>query len=316
MDYEILAIESSCDETAVAYLKGDKFEQSKVFSQIDLHEVFGGVLPEAAARRHLEVLPHLLRDVSKPDLVAVTAGPGLLPALLTGVSVALGLSRGWKIPLMGVNHVVAHVAAAALEQNITLPILGLVVSGGHTSFYLIKRWSDPKLLGWTYDDAAGECLDKVGRALGMKYPAGAEIDNLALKVKERVTMPLPLKNEDSFNFSFSGLKTAALKYKGKVSNEVLAASLMEAVVNHLLDRITKVFERYPYPLVVGGGVSASEFLRQRLREHFGERVTFPSRRLSTDNADMIAAYAGLLLHEGITPSFCVTPDPNMEQGWC
>ncbi len=316
MGYRILAIETSCDETAVACLNGDKVVQSKVFSQIDLHEAFGGVLPEAAARRHLEVLPVLLKDVAKPDLIAVTAGPGLLPALLTGVSVALGLSRGWQVPVMGINHVVAHVAAAALERRIELPVLGLVVSGGHTSFYLIEKWSDPKVLGWTYDDAAGECLDKVGRALGMKYPAGAEIDNLALRIKERVTMPLPLKNEDSFNFSFSGLKTAALKYKGKISNEVLAASLMEAVVNHLLDRIEKVLKKYPYPLVVGGGVSASKFLRQKMQEHFGERVIFPSAQLSTDNADMVAVYAALLLQEGILPGSCVTPDPNMEQGWC
>lgn len=314
---EILAIESSCDETAVATLtKNGQVGLSKVISQIDMHEVFGGVLPEAAARRHLEALPYLLQGVTRPDLVCVTAGPGLLPALLTGVSVALGLSHGWGIPLLGVNHVVAHIAAASLEQDIHLPVLGLVVSGGHTSFYFIERWSEPKLIGWTYDDAAGECLDKVGRALGMKYPAGPAIDKLALDISDRIALPLPLKNESSFNFSFSGLKTAALRHRDDTSPEILAASLMDAVVAHLMDRVDRVMTDYHYPLVVGGGVSASSYLRNRFLSRYGNNVLFPSPKRSTDNAEMIAAYGRLLLDEGVKPSACVSPDPNMERGWC
>jgi N6-L-threonylcarbamoyladenine synthase len=258
----------------------------------------------------------LLEGVEKPDLIAVTAGPGLLPALLTGVSVALGLSRGWGVPIMGINHVVAHIAASALEQDIRLPVLGLVVSGGHTSFYLIEQWNNPQLLGWTYDDAAGECLDKVGRALGMRYPAGPEMDRLALTIQERIDLPLPLKNEDSFNFSFSGLKTAALQQKGKVPSDVLAASLMDAVVKHLLDRVDRVLKKYPFPLVVGGGVSASNYLRDQFIAHLGSNVVFPSPKRSTDNAEMIAAYAELLLNEGVEPGACVSPDPNMDMGWC
>ncbi|NPV88557.1 tRNA (adenosine(37)-N6)-threonylcarbamoyltransferase complex transferase subunit TsaD [Coprothermobacteraceae bacterium] len=311
----LLGIETSCDETAVAVVSNGEVVYSKTISQVDLHAAFGGVLPEAAARRHLEVLPYLLEGVEEPDLVAFTAGPGLLPALLAGASVATGLAKGWNVPLLGVNHVVAHLAAVTLEQRLSEPVLGLVVSGGHSSFYLIEDWRQPALIGWTYDDAAGEALDKVGRALGLSYPAGPVMDQLAWRVHERIPLPLPLKSEDSFNFSFSGLKTAVLRLINKAPREVLAASMMEAVADHILERSRRVLKAYPYKLIVGGGVSASSYLRHRLSQEFGDRVLFPSVGLSTDNAIMIAWYAKMLIDRGVRPSFCVTPDPDMETGY-
>jgi len=306
-----LGIETSCDETAAAVVKdGRTILSSVVASSAELHKVYGGVVPEIASRRHIElILPVVdqaldeagvsLDDVS---LIAATQGPGLVGSLLVGLMFAKGLALAKHIPFIGVNHIEGHIYANFLAHgDLEPPAVCLTVSGGHTELLYIEEFGAYRRLGRTRDDAAGECLDKVGRMLGLPYPAGPEIDRLALEGDPRA-YPLPrgLAGEQSFDFSFSGLKTAALqeinraRQRGEeVSLADFAASLMAAVVDMLVDRtIQAALETGVRRVLLSGGVAASRVLRRRMEEacsRHGFSLYVPPISLCTDNAAMIAS---------------------------
>jgi N6-L-threonylcarbamoyladenine synthase len=319
-----LGIETSCDETSVALVEGGRRVLANVIhSQVDLHKDFGGVVPELAARDHLERLPHLLdlafeRAKASPDdvgLIAVTRGPGLAGCLLVGVGVAEGLGASWSRPLTGVNHLWGHIYAAMITRpDLEPPLLGLVVSGAHSDLVLMSRHGRFEVIGRTRDDAAGEAFDKAARMLGLGYPGGPALDRLARTGDPR-RQPLPKPSLPGLEYSFSGLKTALL-YRlrdlgdaaGPQERADLAASFEQSVVESLLEKLdaalatTKVSE-----VVVAGGVAANTLLRRRAAEVVRERarLTVPALELCTDNAAMIAAagsYAGALHPATVDPS--------------
>lgn len=306
----ILAIETSCDETAAAVLRGEREVLSDVVaSQAKLHAEYGGVVPELACRAHVEsVLPVVSRalqeaDVSLPDLdaVAVTQGPGLVGALLVGISFAKALAWGAGLPLVPVNHLEAHLAGAFLEGEVPLPFVGLVASGGHTALYLCPRRGEYRLLGQTLDDAAGESFDKVAKLLGLGYPGGVEIDRLAREGDAgRFAFPRPLLRSEHLDFSFSGLKTAlrihCQKYlKGLDPKDLrdTCASFQEAVVETLVHKALRAAEQTGARCVVAcGGVACNSRLRERLGAETARQglvLLVPRRRYCTDNAAMVAS---------------------------
>lgn len=310
-----LGIESSCDETACAILKDEgKVEilSNPLYSQIKEHAVFGGVVPEVAAREHLQKISSIaseavaLAGVSLGDIdaVAFTAGPGLMGPLLVGASFARGLALDLGVKAFGMNHLEGHIAAAWLSaQGLEPPFLTLTVSGGHTELVLEEPGFKYTLLGRTRDDAAGEAFDKCGKLLGLAYPAGATIGKLA-KGRDRKFhhFPRALTNEENGDFSFSGLKTSVLRYTETNSQAFInanlgdiCASLEEAIVDVLVRKaLWAVKKTGVRKLVVGGGVSANERLRELLSKKCGGRgieLHFPERPLSTDNGAMIAAAA-------------------------
>jgi len=301
---KILGVETSCDETALAALHGQDVLSSKVASQIDLHRIFGGVLPEASSRRHLEVIYKLYREIVSEagddfDLVAATFSPGLHPALLIGASFARAFATSRGIPLVAVDHVIAHVWVGRLAYpKLKPPFMGLVISGGHTALMMVEDVNAVRLVADTRDDAMGEMQDKVGRHMGIPYPAGPVLDKMALEWSgEYPGFPVPRFKDGSLDFSFSGLKTAAMRaYDAGWSKEAVARGIYESATAQLIDRIRRAVEAYGrHPLVVGGGVAASGFLRQRL-SGMGLDVYFVPRKWCTDNAVMIA-FTGLSLYE-------------------
>ena len=306
-----LGIESSCDETAAAVVAGGRAIRSSVIaSQADLHQVYGGVVPEVASRRHIElILPVVDRALAEAsvslddvDCIAATYGPGLVGSLLVGLMFAKGLAFARGIPFVGVNHIEGHVCANFLEHpDLEPPAVCLTVSGGHTELLLVKDFGVYERLGGTRDDAAGECLDKVGRVLGLDYPAGPAIDRLAAAGDPgRYPLPRAMMDEETLDVSFSGLKTAALnlinseRQKGREVNVAdFAAALLEAVVDTLIDRCRRALALTGVRrLMISGGVAANRRLRERatsLGETMGAGVYVPSLKLCTDNAAMIAA---------------------------
>ncbi len=325
-----LAIETSCDETSVAVVAdGRRVLSNVIHSQVDLHAEFGGVVPELAARDHLERLPHLLdlalggARVSPDDLdlVAVTRGPGLAGCLLVGVGVAEGLSAAWSRPVTGVNHLWGHIYAAMLTRpDLEPPLLGLVVSGAHSDLVLMPAHGRFEVIGRTRDDAAGEAFDKAARMLGLGYPGGPALDRLA-RTGHPERQPLPRPSLPGLEYSFSGLKTALL-YRlrdlgdaaGPEQRADLAASFEQSVVESLLEKLdvalsSPLVGKYPAQpgegseragrpvelteVVICGGVAANTLLRQRAVEVVGgrARLTMPPLYLCTDNAAMIAAAA-------------------------
>lgn len=311
----VLGIESSCDETAVSLVEdGHKVLSSAISSQIKKHAEYGGVIPELAAREHLtnirQVLNLALKDADKKladiDGIAVTNHPGLLPALLVGTSFANGLGASLEIPVVGVNHLIAHIYAAFIERQDILQegdstITALLVSGGHTQIIIISRDGTCEIVGSTIDDAAGEAFDKAAKILGLPYPGGPIIDNMAKDGDKRaVDFPRPLKGkpEHRFNFSFSGLKTSLLyKVKDKeISPEYmkdLVASYQEAIVDVLTHKTFDAAKEYGSKhIVVCGGVACNSALRERLQtmaEKKGIEVVLTPPKYCTDNAAMIAA---------------------------
>lgn len=314
---KILGIETSCDETAAAVVAdGERILSSVVSSQVKDHGPFGGVVPELASRRHLENLLPVIRlaleqaglDLKEIDGLAVTRGPGLVGALLVGLSLAKGLSLALGKPLVGVDHVKAHLGAAFLEPPPPrLPLVGLVVSGGHSALVRLEDWPGQlTLLGQTLDDAAGEAFDKVGKLLGLAYPAGPVIERLAGQGSDNLSFPRPMM-DGSFNFSFSGLKTAVLNYvkthpvqkpgrpvaPGQTGLADLCASFQEAAVEVLVRKTTACARKQKVSQVVlAGGVAANGRLRGSLKEALdqaGIDLKAPSLSLCTDNAAMIAA---------------------------
>jgi N6-L-threonylcarbamoyladenine synthase len=305
----MLAIETSCDETAAAVVEnGATILSNIVASQTDLHARFGGVFPEVASRKHIEVVYAVIEKalleahmgVEDLDCIAVTRGPGLVGSLLVGVNVAKGLALSRSIPLLGVNHLEGHVYSLWLTEaasEIEFPLLTLVVSGGHTELYLITDHLQYQHLGGTLDDAAGEAFDKVGRLLGLPYPGGPAIDQVSEEgYPDAFSFPRAIM-ADGYNFSFSGLKTAVMRESkrfdgGRMPVEDLSASFQAAVVDALTKKTVLAAEEFDVTAVhLVGGVSANSALRREMRASLGIPVRFPPKILCTDNAAMIAAAA-------------------------
>jgi N6-L-threonylcarbamoyladenine synthase len=301
----ILGIETSCDETAVALLKdGKQLLSNIVASQVDLHQEFGGVVPEVAARAHTEkmipLLNHALKEAKvEPkdiDVIAVTYGPGLIGSLLVGTSTAKALAYSLSKKVIPINHVEAHLYGSWLNTNSPpqFPVVGLVVSGGHTELVLMKNHGDYELLGATLDDAAGEAFDKVAKLLGLGYPGGPAISKEAEKGNPKAfDLPRPMIKQDNFDFSFAGLKTAVLYLtkKGKVNKENMAASFQKAIVDVLVEKSVRAIKKYhPKSFILGGGVAANSELRKEMEERISPltKLYIPEIKFCTDNAAIVA----------------------------
>ena len=325
----VLGIETSCDETGVGIVRGTELLANRIASSMDLHARFGGVVPEIAARAHLEAMEPTIRaalaDASMTlddiDAVAVTAGPGLAGALMVGIGAAKGLATARELPLYGVNHLVGHVAADVLSgEPLELPTIALLVSGGHTSLLLVRDLAgDVELLGETIDDAAGEAFDKTARLLGLSYPGGPSIDRAAvdgdpqtIRFPRGLTAPKD-RDRHRWDFSFSGLKTAVARHveRAEAAGEPLpvadvAASFREAVVDVLVTKALDACAEHGFPrLLLGGGVVANRRLREvaeRRAADAGVRLRIPPLELCTDNGAMIAAVGAMLVARGDAPS--------------
>lgn len=328
--FHTLGIETSCDETAVAILRGEReLLANVVYSQVDLHAKYGGVVPEVASRNHLAKLPILVRqalreanlEASDLSLVAATYGPGLVGPLLVGLSHGKGLAYGLSIPFIGVNHLEAHILASRLaEEPVEPPFMGLVVSGGHTSLVEVPAFGEYRTVGATVDDAAGEALDKIGKMLGIGYPAGAEIDRLANHGDpQSIDFPRPMITSAGFDFSFAGLKTSVLYHLKKHPREKpedVAASVLASVVEILTKKSIEATRRFQMKtLVVVGGVAASRHLRTGLTEAGAERgirAVFAPLAYCTDNAAMIAATGAYRhLRMGEAHELSLSPQPSL-----
>lgn len=320
-DQYILGIETSCDETAVAIIKnGREIIANVVASQIESHKRFGGVVPEIASRHHVEQMTIVLEEalnkasmtMNDIDAVAVTEGPGLVGALLVGVNAAKAIAFAHQKPLIGVHHIAGHIYANRLIKEMTFPALALVVSGGHTELVYMKEHGDFEVIGETRDDAAGEAYDKVARVLNMPYPGGPHIDRLAHEGEATIKLPRAWLEEGSFDFSFSGLKSAVIntvhnaEQRGEtILPEDLAASFQESVIEVLVTKTLKAVEAYDVKqLLLAGGVAANKGLRKALTETFKNKeeidLVIPPLHLCTDNAAMIAA-VGAIMFEKVCP---------------
>jgi tRNA N6-adenosine threonylcarbamoyltransferase len=304
----ILGIETSCDETSVAVVEdGRKVLANVIHSQVDLHKNFGGVVPELAARDHLERLPGLLDlalekagvQPSDLELLAVTRGPGLVGCLLVGVGVGEGLAAAWHKPITGVNHLWGHIYAAMLTRpDLEPPLLGLVVSGAHSDLVRMPEHGRFEVIGRTRDDAAGEAFDKAARMLGLGFPGGPALDRLA-RTGDASRQRLPRPSLPGLEYSFSGLKTALLYRLRDLGESItsqdradLAAAFEQSVVESLLEKLDQALEELPAgEVVVAGGVAANSLLRRRAAEVVAgrARLTMPPLELCTDNAAMVAA---------------------------
>jgi N6-L-threonylcarbamoyladenine synthase len=329
-----LGIETSCDETALALVRGTRVVHEKIASQENLHAFFGGVVPELASREHMRVIGPMYdallceAGVKAEDIegIAVARGPGLLGSLLVGLGLAKGLALSLNCPLVGVNHLLAHLLAPGLERNLIFPALGLVVSGGHTQIGLLQSAFELSWLGRTLDDAAGEAYDKTARMLNLPYPGGRIIDALSrFASPDRELLPRPYLDNQNLDFSFSGLKTAlarVVRAKPHLSLSVmqpepdvselaaakpglatLCASLNWSIASTLAIKVKRAAGRYPQvrSLIVAGGVAANSWLRQELAvtaEECGLELIIPGPALCTDNASMIAFSGSLHLEAG------------------
>ncbi|MGH9339350.1 MAG: tRNA (adenosine(37)-N6)-threonylcarbamoyltransferase complex transferase subunit TsaD [Acidobacteriota bacterium] len=341
----ILGIESSCDETAAALFETpDHILASVIASQVATHSEFGGVVPELASREHLDNICYVVEacfeeasrkgrtlDWKDVQAVAVTRGPGLMGALLVGMAYAKALAYSLGIPFLGVNHLQGHIYSIFLDHSqAELPALSLVVSGGHTSLFYMTQMTEYELIARTRDDAAGEALDKLAKLLGLGYPGGPIIDRLApLGRSDAIRFSLPKISDQSLDFSFSGLKTAALRHVQQKelkpirpgaenpSSEILdlLASYQKSIIDQILDRLEKALEgREVRSIHISGGVSCNSELRRRSTEFFkgkGLPVYYPRPALTTDNAVMIAAAATLRLQAGSQDPWSLPADPNL-----
>ncbi len=330
-EFLTLGIESSCDDTALCVLSGQReVLASALSSQVDIHASFGGVVPEVASRQHQEaILPllrHVLREagVNNPHrelgLVAVTAGPGLMGSLLVGTMTAKALAQAWELPLVGVNHLEGHLFANIVSHpELEPPFLCLIVSGGHSEVVLVRSYGDYVLLGETRDDAVGECYDKVAKLLGLPYPGGPVIDELARRGDpERFVFPRPMADTGRVEFSFSGLKTAVLwairrlDTKGEqLPMEDLCASFQRAATDVLLKKVALAVKNTGVARVaLSGGVAANSELRSLIEEDARWEAFVPPRSLCTDNAVMIAAAGYNNWRRGVRSPLSLVPDPS------
>ncbi|HEY3375546.1 MAG TPA: tRNA (adenosine(37)-N6)-threonylcarbamoyltransferase complex transferase subunit TsaD [Candidatus Aquicultor sp.] len=335
-DIYILGIETSCDETAAAILRnGREVVSSVVASQIEFHQKFGGVVPEIASRKHLEVINPVLDEVmvesglTYEDLsaVAVTVGPGLVGALLMGLGTAKAISYVKGLPLVGVNHLEGHIYANFIDHpELKPPLLALIISGGHTMLVHMKDYGSYEIMGQTLDDAVGEAYDKVASFLGLGYPGGPIIDNLA-KDGNPAAIPFPraMMRKGEFNFSLSGLKTAVLNYVAKLGRETheiplpdLAASFQAAIADVLVSKtMLAARDKGVDKVVLAGGVAANSYLRERMiRATKGEglQLYYPHAYLCTDNAIMVAAAGYRRFLDGERISLAANPVPNLHLG--
>lgn len=304
----ILAVESSCDETSIAILKNGKDVLSHItYSQIDVHKLYGGVVPEIASRNHVKHITVLMDKALKEanitpkeiDYVSVTNGPGLIGSLLVGINAATAFAYANNIKVIGTNHLAGHIYAASIDNDLKFPLLALLVSGGHTELIYMESDYKFEVIGETLDDAVGEAYDKVARTLNLSYPGGPIIDKLAKEGYNEYNLPRALIDSDDFNFSFSGLKSAVinkvhnLKQKGlKVNVNNMATSFQESVVDVLIHKTKKAANTLNVKqIVLAGGVAANSLLRKRLKEELDYEVIIPKFEYCTDNAAMIAAAA-------------------------
>lgn len=322
----ILAIETSCDETAAAVVRDGRFTLSSVVSsQIAIHAEYGGVVPEIASRKHLEMITPVIRqaldqadvDLSQIEGVAVTRGPGLLGALLVGVSMAKSLALVHSVPIAGIHHIEGHLLAGFLEQPLEFPFLALVVSGGHTHLYRVDGIGRYRTLGRTIDDAVGEAFDKTATQLGLEYPGGALIDRLSQTGNpDAVRFPRPLLHDGTLNFSFSGLKTAVRTHLKKMGGlpagdelHDLCASFQSAVCDVLVRKTeTALRQEGLTRLVVGGGVACNSGLRTAMRKMSADRgieLQIPPASLCGDNAAMLAVAGDAYLRVGCHDDFAM-----------
>ena len=311
MEKLILGIETSCDDTSLALLQGSVDQNKRPprilsllnFSQEKLFEKWGGVVPEIASRNHLEKLIPLLQKIFQEnhnpedlDAIAVTTTPGLIGPLLTGLNMAKTLALLFKLPLLSVNHLYAHLEAVHLDHTVSYPYIGVLISGGHGFYALVSSPKDFEILGETLDDAPGEAFDKGGKMLGLPYPAGKIIDELAKTGDpDRYPFPVCLKNRPDANLSFSGVKTALSRFlleKRDIKKELphICASYQKAIIDALELKLAGLMKDYNLPVVVGGGVACNHELRKRFKKRFSP-VYFVSPSLCTDNGAMIANYA-------------------------
>ena len=336
-DQYILGIETSCDETAASVVKnGTEIVSNVVASQIQSQKRFGGVVPEIASRHHVEQITIVIEEALKEaglqpkelDAVAVTEGPGLVGALLIGINAAKAFAFANGLPIIGVHHIAGHVYANELMQRMEFPLLALIVSGGHTELVLMKEHGSFELIGETRDDAAGEAYDKVARVLGLPYPGGPEIDRLAGESDGAVEFPRAWLEPDSYDFSFSGLKSSVINYKhnleqrGEEINPAhVAAGFQASVVDVLTVKAEKAAKQFNVKQVVAaGGVAANKQLRASLEKTFEEmNIPFyvPPISLCTDNAAMIAAAGTSMFNCGVRSTLSMNGRPGMELvSWC
>lgn len=332
----ILAIESSCDETAAAVVKdGREVLSNIIYSQIALHTEYGGVVPEIASRKHIEKINQVIEQalseahmqLKEMDAIAVTYGPGLVGALLVGVSAAKAISFATGIPLIGVHHIEGHISANYIQnKDLEPPFICLVVSGGHSHLVAVEDYGTYKILGRTRDDAAGEAFDKVARAIGLGYPGGPKVDKISTEGNpDAIHFPRAKVAESEYDFSFSGLKSAVLNYlnscemKGEEINKAdVAASFQKAVIDVLTEHSVKAVKHYGYDkFAIAGGVASNSSLRSALeRICREEKIAFyyPSPVLCTDNAAMIGAAGYYEYIKGIRHGFDLNAVPNLKLG--
>lgn len=332
-DLLVMAIETSCDETAVAIVRnGKEIVANVVASQIESHKRFGGVVPEIASRHHVEQITIVLEEAlnearisfSDLDAIAVTEGPGLVGALLIGVNAAKAIAFAHGIPLVSVHHIAGHIYANRLVKEMNFPLLALVVSGGHTELILMKEHGHFQVIGETRDDAAGEAYDKVARVLNMPYPGGPHIDRLAHEGSDTLHLPRAWLEEGSYDFSFSGLKSAVIntvhnaEQRGETIEPAnLAASFQTSVVDVLVTKTVQAAQEYKVKqVVVAGGVAANKGLRTALTTAFAEmknvELVIPPLNLCTDNAAMIAAAGTVLFEKGHRAGLALNANPGLD----
>ena len=342
----ILGIETSCDETAAAVLKDGRHLLSSIVGyQWEIHNRYGGIVPELACRRHIEVIYPITEEaVKKADItlndltaIAVTSGPGLIGALLVGVSFAKSLSYALKIPLISVNHLEGHLWAISLEKRVQRPFIGLVVSGGHTNLYIVEDIGRYQLIGSTFDDAAGEAFDKVAKVLGLGYPGGPAIERCADSGDSKaIAFPRALSKKKGFDFSFSGIKTAVISYvreryavshvdeipgvlKGEERVKAdIAAGFQQAVVDILVSKtVSAAYEAGINRVVISGGVACNKLLRKEMdlqAQKHKIKVYVPGPKYCTDNAGMIAWLGYKYYKKGIVSDLRLNPDAQSRIG--
>ena len=327
----ILAIESSCDETAIAVLKDGKLLSNVVSTQIEVHRKYGGVMPEIASRLHAENIGCVLKEaletaqisVEDVDAIAVTRGPGLIGALHVGLQCAKTLALAYHKPLIPVHHLAGHIYANEYNSELHFPLLAVVVSGGNTELVYMKNHLDFEVIARTRDDAIGESYDKVARVLGLPYPGGIPIDKLAKEGKHSYNLPTPLKGEKTLDFSYSGLKTNVInlvhnmQQKGeKVCIEDMCRSFQDVAIGLVIDRAKKAINQYGIKeVILAGGVSANSYLRsemQREMDILGVNLVIPPIWCCTDNAAMIAKVAEHLYEKKVFADLSIGVDPNWE----
>ncbi|NLC88101.1 MAG: tRNA (adenosine(37)-N6)-threonylcarbamoyltransferase complex transferase subunit TsaD [Clostridiaceae bacterium] len=328
-DVYILGIESSCDETSVAIVKNGREVLSNIISsQISIHEKFGGVVPEIASRNHVEAISNVTKraleeanmKIEDIDAIACTYGPGLVGALLVGVSYAKALNYASNKPLVGTNHIEGHIAANYItNKELKPPFLCLIVSGGHTHLVHIKNYKEFEILGKTRDDAIGEAFDKVARVIGLGYPGGPKIDKLAKDGEANIN--LPKTHFENLDFSFSGIKTAVINLHHKnpdVNKADLAASFEKAVTDVLIENTLKAAEQLNIDTIaLAGGVSANSYIRSKfleLEKTNNKKIYYPELILCTDNAAMIASAGYYNFINGITSNLELNAIPNLKIG--